>query len=281
MRDAVMVSTHCPVGSSVLFKLYQLAPCTSEDVLLGGEEALGKLIAVDGLGNWLIEISQGRVSCHRSHIWTSSEYRPLLYRWQGPLPDYVAVVEARGFVGLDDVAQPARTRAPRPAIGYRSHDMDTIVACPECQRKLVAPSEGAGMVRCPKCSATWSMRDEPAKPLCARDTVADRPLHVPKDTIAEIKLSHEPTWLARLEQRLLSVTQAWNAVHPNTLIAAVCAELDRRQTPYRPEDVHAFVTGNYPALTDPCAIADMLPLYVEWRATGLWDGEAPIEMWRD
>jgi ribosomal protein S27E len=61
------------------------------------------------------------------------------------------------------------------AIGYWSQSMETIISCPECERKLVAPSERTETVRCPKCLATWKLTaGEAAEPLREKDTLADR-----------------------------------------------------------------------------------------------------------
>jgi ssDNA-binding Zn-finger/Zn-ribbon topoisomerase 1 len=72
--------------------------------------------------------------------------------------------------------------------------METIIACPECERKLVAPSEGAGMVRCPKCQGTWRlMPHEPAAPRHAGDTLTDQRLKELNDTFSDRRQSQGST----------------------------------------------------------------------------------------
>lgn len=168
------------------------------------------------------------------------------------------------------------------------------IACPGCNRKLVAPvDQRVRMVCCPKCGHAWDLSDKtetgPYREICQRLRIEDfdgdmeanlnegpgksaEAEHLPLPTYPEIDAI---TDTAVIEQRVS------NAAQFDTLVSAVCAELDRRRMPYLHENVHAFVMGNYPATANPFAIADRLQVFAEWLATGLWNGEAPIDMWRD
>jgi len=70
---------------------------------------------------------------------------------------------------------------------------DTVIACPECQRKLVAPSERVAAVRCPKCLATWRLADEAESTFRANDTLADQRLKELNDTVTDRPLSQDAT----------------------------------------------------------------------------------------
>ncbi len=270
-RSATTSASLCPVaGSSVLVRLFQLAQDASEVVIVGGEAALGRLVTVERDGTWIIDIAHGRMRCSSSSVWTASEAAAFLTGWEGNLPDYVATVQRYGLVGLKDLAQPIPTRAARPRTGLRGHDVNTILVCPRCERNLVAPRESVGMVQCPKCAHAWDLLSHvPAKPVRVTDTHADR-LNYLKDTLPDCAGENA------IREASATVMGA-----PEQLAKEVCAELDRRRMPYLHENVRAFVVANCPATANPSTIADSLQAFAEWLATGLWQGEAPIEMWRD
>src|SRR5262245_12942679 len=80
------------------------------------------------------------------------------------------------------------------AAGYWSQATGTVISCPECQRKMVAPSERTATIRCPKCLATWMLTTgEAAEPLREKDTLADRRLKEVNETVTERRLSSSET----------------------------------------------------------------------------------------
>lgn len=97
------------------------------------------------------------------------------------------------FHNLEDRRVRGNGPKARATAGYWSHAMDTIIDCPECERKLVAPSERATTVRCPKCLATWRlMPDASAKVFHANDTHPDQALGDLNDTLGECAIPAQP-----------------------------------------------------------------------------------------
>jgi CheY-like chemotaxis protein/phage FluMu protein Com len=122
------------------------------------------------------------------------------------LPDRVSnALAAPGHRSLDDSCRYHVNECRLP--------MAEVIACPECNRRLLAPGGNALMVRCPKCAHMWDLSSTQREvPFRADDTVADQPLKKLGDTLAdctdtiqvcdpkpEKQEKVDPTYLAYLE----------------------------------------------------------------------------------
>ena len=106
-----------------------------------------------------------------------------------PLPDWLL----RWLHELQNRRARETEANPQAAVGYWSQATDSIIVCPECQRKLVAPNERTETVRCPKCLATWRlMSNASAKVFHANDTHPDQALGDLNDTLGECAIPAQP-----------------------------------------------------------------------------------------